>query len=420
MATLPDLTQKYVALASIPLLLLATACSRNLGKSPTPNLAESSEIASPTDGQDVEPEPTKSLKKVASYKQAIDPAMGGYYDVVFSPDGRYVASRSFDEAIVWDIQKDIAALRVDLTAYGTNRIIFLPDSARIAIATGKTVSVINLQTGTETASFTLDKEVSQIDFSADGQKILAYAPTLEPNEGFIAVWDSQSGGKTTQIPYDQASSAAISPDGESIVTGGLDRTIRTWNSQTGQELTQINFNDGDSGNIPDRVGFVSDSSHIWALIDLHILRSWDIDSQEEILKVDDTGLLPEISDNGQLAAMIHVTSENSRTGEIGLWNTASGKELARLADEDCRFSNYFAFSTNNRYLATLCFKQAARERAPLTIFDLQTRTKISTPIVPTGNLSGFYLSADGQQIAIRSKSQDKATTTVDIWTTPTK
>src|SRR6266571_5010018 len=73
--------------------------------------------------------------------------------------------------------------------------------------------------------------VFSIALSPDGQRIVSGS-----NDRTIRVWNATTGG-TEADPFtghtDSVWSVAFSPDGQRIVSGSDDRTIRVWNATTG-------------------------------------------------------------------------------------------------------------------------------------------------------------------------------------------
>src|SRR6266702_4156897 len=76
--------------------------------------------------------------------------------------------------------------------------------------------------------------VDSIALSSDGQRIVSGS-----SDGTIRVWNATT-GETVAGPFSGHSnwvrSVAFSPDGQHIVSGSFDRTIRVWNATTGETV----------------------------------------------------------------------------------------------------------------------------------------------------------------------------------------
>lgn len=138
-----------------------------------------------------------------------------------SPDGK-LASLAGPQAVqLWDWQ---FTKQYDLGVEGIERIIFSPDSSRMALLlTQSGVRVIDSMTFEEVT--TLDvKDVSTFEFSPNGQVAVTYSGSASDRE-LTQLWDLESGRQlTTLLPFGWFEWATFSPDGQFVaVIGRLKR-----------------------------------------------------------------------------------------------------------------------------------------------------------------------------------------------------
>lgn len=167
------------------------------------------------------------------------------YSIALSPDGKILASGSYDQKIkLWDVEsgKELSTL------HGHNGAVFglafRPDGKILASASAdRTIKLWNLQTGkrTDTLSQPL-KEQYALTFSLDGKRLFAAGA-----DSRIRVWQISETAVETTNPMLDAHFAhegtilrlALSRDGQRMLSCSDDRTVKLWDTAEMKQLRTI-------------------------------------------------------------------------------------------------------------------------------------------------------------------------------------
>ena len=145
--------------------------------------------------------------------------------VAFSPDGRKVATASYDNtARLWDVEtgKQIQRLEHDGSVYG---VAFSPDGKKLATASSDSSARLwDVRTGKQIQRLEHDRSVNAVAFSPDGQKLATAS-----SDSSARLWDVGTGKQLQRLEHNNSVNAvAFSPDGQKLATASDDKTACIW------------------------------------------------------------------------------------------------------------------------------------------------------------------------------------------------
>jgi WD40 repeat protein len=158
-------------------------------------------------------------------------APGNIFKFSFSPDGKLLAGGDHVSHSVrlWDPATGKQVHRFPKTGICVDRPAFGRDGALVAAATVDTrrVTVWDVRSGNEVASWADDAPLSAIGMSPDGRLV-----ATGREDGMVCLWDISEPGVAKRRWEGHAGAVSrlvFTPDGKAIVSSGPDGTIRVWN-----------------------------------------------------------------------------------------------------------------------------------------------------------------------------------------------
>jgi WD40 repeat protein len=282
-------------------------------------------------------------------------------------------------------------------------VVFSPDGKYLATTSeDKTAWVWSATSGHEFARLKHGDSVVSIAFSRDG-KYLATASW----DGTARVWETTSGREITRIITDEAATLstlkkfkqtlgsysgygfsyentlAFSPEGKYLVKVGLDKTVRMWEVSSGREVMRLNndtphivkLNKLEPPNLS-AVTFSPDGRYLATITNGYLkskqpsndskeassVRVWEVNNGREVAHMNyDTSHVKSItfSPDGRYLATLTSGDDGPTDSNVWLWETTSGRKIVRMqhiqdAEYLTGYSNdvkTIAFSPDGRYLA---------------------------------------------------------------------
>lgn len=246
--------------------------------------------------------------------------------LAFSPDGRVVATASWDKDIrLWDLHSQ-NLLRL-LSGHGDSitNVKFSPDGRRLA-SSSKDGMIRLWDTATWTSSPLQfepgwqNKIVREVAFSPDGRMLAA-----ADDEGVIRAWNVEDGRLTHvgRAHNNKIQGLAFSPDGTLLASASEDTTVRLWRVV---DWTQVHELSGHTKGVW-QAGFSPDGRFLVSASDDRTARVWDVATGRQVTEpiVEDRAAWSvDFSPDGKVIAI------GCADGTVHLWDFHTSANAATL------------------------------------------------------------------------------------------
>jgi WD40 repeat protein len=235
--------------------------------------------------------------------------------------------------------------------------------------------------------------VTSVAFSPDGQRLVSGS-----RDQTVRVWDAQTGAPIARLVghEDAISSVAFSPDGQRLVSGSYDNTMRVWDAQTGALIARLV---GHERRVTS-VAFSPDGQRLVSGSDDNTVRVWDAHSGVLLIRLvghKNTVSSVAFSPDGQ--RLVSGSYDNT----MRVWDAQTGALIARLVGHESAVTSV-AFSPDGQRLVSGSDDDTVR------VWDAHSGALLIRLVGHENAVTSVAFSPDGQRLV--SGSWDQA---VRVW-----
>ncbi len=334
------------------------------------------------------------------------------FSVIFSPDGKVLASRDAKNAYtvnnfryttvtLWDVDSGRKLSTIGPEAIFS--VVFLPDGHLLAsssrVGVDHTIKIWDVASGQELHTLSVGSKVRGLIFSPDG-KILVSDDINDfyPWHTTAALWDVASGRKLGTLSDSEGfnGSFVFSQDAHMLASVVADnRTIKLWDMASGHELHTLS-----ADYIVSFVAFSSDGKFLASRETNGAMATlWDVDSGRKLYTLSDPTRISSIafSPDGKTLALV------PHDHTIKLWDVASGRELRTLSGH-AKDVKSVALTPDGKVLVS------GNGDHTITLWDTVSGGALHTLTGHTDAVTSLAFSFDGKVLA--SGSLDR---TIKLW-----
>lgn len=321
---------------------------------------------------------------------------GSVNSVVYSPDGKYLATVSDDKIVrLWEADSGQDVFRIDHEGH-VNVVVFSQDGKYLATASDdNTGGVWEVVTGQEVSRMTHEGCVYAAAFSQNG----SYLATAS-KDNTTRVWKVSTGQEVSRINHESdVNVIAFSQDGK-YVAAGNEYYIKVWKLETCKAVFAIDqyyYKGMVESYLIEDIAFSSDGNHLATANRDGTAKLWNVVTGDLIKTMSHEGRVITVLFNSNGTQLATICDDNTTS----VWAIDTGREVLRMNHEDR--VNTIVFSQDGRYLATASDDNTARA------WDVKARQEVAR-MVHESSVNAIAFSPDGRYLATASDDN-----TVVVW-----
>jgi WD40 repeat protein len=328
--------------------------------------------------------------------------------VTFSPDGRWLASGSWDATVqIWEVASGRALRSLAGHSGAVHAVAFSPDGRILASGSlDKTVKLWEVATGREVRAMAVDSgPVVSVAFSPNGRWLASASGSKGDRDRTVELWEVASGQALRSLTGHTANVNAVtfSPNGRILASGSWDTTVKLWEVATGREERTL------GGHVaPLHAVTFSPNGRFLALGSLDkTVKLWDVAGRQVSRSL---GAHPAQVLSVAFSPDGRILASGSFEDTVKLWDVATGRALRNLGGDRSKryFVDALAFSPDGRLLASAGLDYRIK------LWDLAAGRVLRTLIGHTNAVYSLTFSPDGRWLATSSGDR-----TVKLWNVAT-
>lgn len=318
--------------------------------------------------------------------------------VVYSPDGRLLATALGNDVVVRDARRGTEIRRLSGHKSQVTRLAFAGNGRLASASDDKTARVWDPVMGREICTFHgHDDGVSTVAFGPTGAWVASAGGRV------IQLWRADTGRaeRTFAGPSAQVRSVALSPDGLQLAATDADGVLWIWETETGRRLHQQQRHTAAAG----AVAYRPDGKQLVTASEDGTLRVWDAATGQEVrLLAAHAGPVNSIAFSPDGQRLASGGGDFQRPGEVKVWNAADGT-LQRTYRGSADVVAAVSFHPGGGSLASV-------SSDAVSVWDLTADQQAFSLACPSGG-SAIVVSPDEQRLAVACGDG-----TIRIWDAP--